>query len=252
MNDDAQGPAHALVYIGGGDCAPFDPDLDPDAALGEVLVVAADSGCDLALAHGRRVDAVVGDLDSISDAALAAVRASGGTVERHDPDKDRTDFELALMHASARGVRQVTVVGGDGGRLDHLLCNVAVLASPRWSHLRVSARLGDARLHVLHGPGELTLSGRPGSTMTLAAVHGSAVGVRCRGLAYPLDDATLSPDVALGCSNVLVGTEATVAVRSGTVLVIVPESAPAPQVPTDGACGDDTSTDQGMNRERTA
>jgi thiamine pyrophosphokinase len=213
-------PAHALVYVGGGPAPQFDP--DPDPGPGHVIVVAADGGCDLALAHGHHVDAVVGDLDSITDHALAVVRASGAVVQRHDPDKDLTDFELALHYASAQDVRHVTVVGGAGGRLDHLWCNVAVMASTRWAHLRLRARLGDAELHVLHGPGEIDLRGEVGAIVSLQAVHGPAVGVHCDGLAYRLDDAALAPDVGLGCSNSFVTVDATVSVREGTLVVIAP------------------------------
>ncbi len=59
------------------------------------LVIAADSGLDHAQAVGWPVDYVVGDLDSVGPAALAAAEQQGATVERHPIAKDQTDLGLA-------------------------------------------------------------------------------------------------------------------------------------------------------------
>jgi thiamine pyrophosphokinase len=84
------------------------------------FVVAADSGADTAERLGVVPDAVVGDLDSIRDADLAR-RFPGVAVERHDTAKDWTDTEIALKFLWKRGVEEVTIVGGGGGRIDHLI-----------------------------------------------------------------------------------------------------------------------------------
>jgi thiamine pyrophosphokinase len=69
----------ALVFAGG------DPVSQALAAhLPDVpLIVAADSGLEHALALGRHVHLVVGDLDSVDPAALADAEARGADVERH-------------------------------------------------------------------------------------------------------------------------------------------------------------------------
>ena len=59
------------------------------------VVIAADGALDHALAAGLEPAGLVGDLDSISDAGLDG-RAQHATIQRHDPDKDHTDTELAL------------------------------------------------------------------------------------------------------------------------------------------------------------
>ena len=69
---------------------------------GDRYVVAADSGFDHALTLGLTVDLLVGDLDSISGPGRAAAEAAGTAIERHRPDKDATDTELAVA-AALRG-----------------------------------------------------------------------------------------------------------------------------------------------------
>lgn len=208
----------AAIVLAGGD--PVEPDLRtllPDGAV----VVAADSGLHQAELLGLRVDYVVGDLDSADPAAVERARAAGAIVERHPVDKDATDLELAFDLARDRGALRITVVGGAGGRLDHFLANVALLASPRFADLEIDARLGDAYVVVVQG-GRLprVMTGAAGSLVTLLPMGGDASGITTIGLQYPLRGATLRPGTSRGVSNVLVGEQASVALDQGTLLVI--------------------------------
>ena len=59
--------------------------------------------------------------------------------------------------------------------------------------------------------------------MTLLAVLGPARGVTTTGLRWALDDATLLPDTTRGVSNVLTEPLATIEVKEGVVVVVVPD-----------------------------
>jgi thiamine pyrophosphokinase len=207
----------AIVLAGGDPVEASLRNLLPDAAV----VIAADSGLHQAGPLGLRVDYVVGDLDSADPATVEAARAAGAVVERHPVDKDATDLELAFDVARDRGVQRITVVGGSGGRLDHFLANVALLASPRFADLEVDARIGAAYVLVAQGgrpPHEIT--GVSGSLVTLLAAGGDACGITTSGLQYPLHGATLHPGTSRGVSNVLVGERASVELERGTLLVV--------------------------------
>lgn len=188
------------------------------------LIVAADGGLHLALELGVRVDLVVGDLDSADPVAVEAAARSGATVDRHPHDKDLTDLELALEAAvgAAPGsaAARVVVVGHPGGRMDHLVAGISVLASPRWSHVQLSAQLGGTRVVPVWS--SRSIAGAPGRTVSLLAVGGPAAGVTTRGLKWTLDDDVLEPGSGRGVSNELAEREATVSVRTGCVVVVVP------------------------------
>ena len=109
------------------------------------MVIAADRGADNAIALGLTVDLLVGDLDSVSQEALAACN----TVAQHPVDKDDTDLELALAAAVDTGAGMVTIVTSAGGRFDHALANLLVAASDRWSALKVDLVIDRARVHVV-------------------------------------------------------------------------------------------------------
>ncbi|HET7367873.1 MAG TPA: thiamine diphosphokinase [Gaiella sp.] len=188
-------------------------------------VVAADGGLLRARALGLGVDVVVGDLDSATPEALAAAEAEGARIVRHPQAKDATDLELALDEAVALGARRVLVVASAGGRLDHLLGSVLLLAEERYAGLELDAHVGDALVHVVRG--ERTLRGAPGELLTLVPLGGAADGVTTDGLEYPLRGETLAPGTTRGVSNVFLETEARVTLERGVLLAIRPQGAPS-------------------------
>ena len=205
----------AIVVCAGGPVRAVLPTFDPGA-----IVIAADAGVHEAERLGLHVDLLVGDLDSAQPAAVARVEATGGRVERHPADKDASDLELALVAAAVAGAEQVLVLGGDGGRLDHLLGNAFLLASSRFAELRIDAVLGAARIHVVRD--QRTIEGIPGELISLFAVGGPARGLVTEGLRWRLDGEDLAPGSTRGLSNEFVETAATVHVGEGVVLVVRP------------------------------
>lgn len=207
--------AVTVVVVAGGD----PPTPSEIARLpADPVVVAADSGLDHALAGGLTVAVAVGDMDSVSPDALAAAEQSGTRIERHPADKDQTDLELAL-ELTARLADRVIVIGAAGGRLDHLIGNLAVVASPRWFGVAVEAWLGDARAVVVHG--QRTLDVQSGAIVSLFAVGGPA-RVTTTGLAWPLNDETLEPLTSRGVSNRSTGPAPEITVTEGVVLAVIP------------------------------
>jgi thiamine pyrophosphokinase len=206
----------ALVFAGGDAPAPDDVPL-----LAAEIVIAADSGLDHARALGVAVDLVVGDLDSVDPATLEAAVAAGTAVERHPAAKDATDLELALDAALDRGATRVHVVGIGGGRLDHFLGNVLLLASARYAGVGVEARVGGARVTVVHD--HVELHGTPGVLCSLLPLGGPAVGVLTDGLKFPLRRETLPPGTTRGVSNEFLDARASVSLDAGVLLAVVPD-----------------------------
>ena len=206
-----------VVVITGGD--PVDHAHLAEVPAGAHLI-AADSGVDHARALGLAVDHVVGDLDSVSPEGLAAAIDGGASVDRHPAAKDATDLELALDAALAQGPARIHVLGGHGGRLDHFLGNVLLLASPRYASARVDAHVGGSHVIVVHD--HVELDGTPGQLCSLLPLGGPAVGVLTDGLRYPLRRETLPPGTTRGVSNEFLGSHASVSLESGVLLAIIP------------------------------
>jgi thiamine pyrophosphokinase len=227
-NGPAEGARRVLV-IGDGD-VPSRADLDaawPGWANGISLVIAADGGFRRALALGLQPDLVVGDGDSLGAGELDRLAAAGMPIERSPTAKDESDTELAVLAALRRGATAITFLGALGGeRLDHALANVGLLALPELA--AVSAVLLDAsvRIRLLRAPGpagepaRLDLAGEPGDVVSLIPQGPGVRGVTTTGLRYPLRDEPLPEGPARGLSNVRIEPEASVALRSGHLLVV--------------------------------
>jgi thiamine pyrophosphokinase len=186
-------------------------------ASSATFVVCADGGVRAALHAGRRIDLVVGDLDSATEVDLDRARAAGARIDRFPTAKDESDLELAMAAALAAGAASVTVHLAEGGRLDHQLANLLVLASHRWRSVRVDAWVGDDRVWVVHELLALPLA--VGSALAVQAVDGPAT-VTTRGLAFPLEGEVLHPTHARGIANEVRSSPVEVRVDAGVVLVI--------------------------------
>lgn len=188
-----------------------------------VLLICADGGGDVALAWDFLPGLLVGDMDSISPVSLEILSRSPGVEVRVAPvEKDETDLELALLTALEQGARDITILGGLGGRLDHTLGNIYLLAAEQLVQAGAKARLLDEleEVTVLRGGEELTLKGQPGELVSLIPLTPVARGVRTGGLYYPLRSEPLYIGPTRGISNQFTGTTATVSFEEGLLLVI--------------------------------
>ncbi len=208
---------HTVIAVAGGD--PVPPTV-LDRLPADALVIAADSGLQVATSLGLVADIIVGDMDSVDPALLERARAGGAEVQRHPAAKDHTDLELALDVALGFNPQRIVVVGGHGGRLDHLIANVLLLARPAHDHLDLSAHMGEAEVHVVHTRCDLV--GATGELVSLLPVHGPVEGVTTDGLLYPLVGEDLTPGSTRGVSNELARPSASVHVTGGTLLVVRP------------------------------
>jgi thiamine pyrophosphokinase len=209
----------SIVVLGGGEppCARARELVDPAA-----IVLAADSGLHHAAALGLDAQRVIGDFDSASPASVARAEARGAVLERHPTAKDATDLELALDRAVGLGAREILVLGGGGGRLDHLVANVGLLAADWLRERRVRAVFGPALLQILHGPDGIALAGRTGELLSLVPLGGPATGVTTSGLRYPLAEEDLPFATTRGVSNEFDGVRAEVRLLGGTLAVVQP------------------------------
>ena len=214
------------VFAGG-----KEPESLPESSGGDGaadLVIAADGGLRWAQKLEVQVDVVVGDMDSVDAAALAEAEAGGAEIVRHDPDKDATDLELALRLACDRGASSIKLIGGHGGRLDHFLGNITLLAAlPKG--VQAQALMGKTEILVIRGHGshraeqqdeELVLNGKPGQLVSLIPWGGNAARIKTEGLRWPLAGETLPLGTSRGISNQMTSTQASVSLESGTLLVL--------------------------------
>ena len=171
---------HRAIVLANGDPVAETPALPLDA-----LVIAADGGLSLAAPLGLTVDIVIGDMDSVSAQDLEQARRSGARIDRHPTDKNITDLGLALDAAVDGGADEITIVGGSGGRIDHLLANAALLAAERFDTVTLRWVTGAESVTVASPGQPVRLVGEAGDLVSLITVGGAAHGVTTTGLRAP-------------------------------------------------------------------
>lgn len=173
-------------------------------------VVAADGGADAALGLGVEPCAVIGDFDSISDAARRRLPAA---ILHRIPDQDSTDFDKCMGNIRSP---LVLGIGFSGDRLDHQLAAYNTLVR---NPARRCVLLGEEEL-VFLAPPSLSLDlaeGTPVSLFPMGAVEGVSDGLN-----WPVGGLNFAPDGRIGTSNLATG-PVHLTITAPKMLVILPE-----------------------------
>ena len=176
------------------------------------FVIAADGGLKKLEELGILPDHIVGDLDS-----LDAVPDSGNFT-RLPHVKDTTDMFEAVRIGSEHGCDEFHLYGGTGGRLDHTLANIQLAAMVSESGQRAFIYGGNYVITAITD-GALKLPERESGFVSVFAHSDECSGVDIKGLFYETDGAVLKNDFALGVSNEFIGKEASVSIKSGTLVI---------------------------------
>jgi thiamine pyrophosphokinase len=181
--------------------------------------IAADGGLRHLHALALEPHALVGDLDSVEPADVAKLAAQGVTIERHRPEKDKTDLELAIEHAAAKGATEIILLGALGGRLDQTVANLLLLAQRDWP-AALSVVEEQQVASVLRAGQTVTLTGTVGTVVSLIPLSPQVTGITYTGLKYLLSDYTLPFGSTRGVSNELAAPMATIRIGTGLALIV--------------------------------
>lgn len=177
------------------------------------LVVAADGGADIALAHAVTPHAVVGDLDSVS--AKARSRIPDDCFHR-DADPHSTDLQKAIRFAIDYGASEIDVIAWGGNRADHALANLSVLTLFR---AQAMIRLIDDLFEVTLVNDRAEVEAPLGTVVSLVAI-GPCQGVHTTGLRWDLNGEPLAFSPR-GIHNEMAKTHASISVDSGDLLLFL-------------------------------
>lgn len=207
MNSPIVQTTQGITLAGGGPFGRRDVDLCLSRAP---VAVAADGGADRLLRLGVVPAAVIGDFDSISDAARSKIPMESQYLV---PEQSTTDFDKAL-----RGIVApfVLALGFAGARLDHGLAAMHTLVS----HPDRRCILIGPNDIAFAAPSRLELSLRPGEPLSLFPM--APVTGQSEGLEWPIAGLSFSPAGQIGTSNRVVARRVVLEFDRPGMLVILP------------------------------
>ena len=200
--------AEGVTLVGGG---PVPAALMRQALRLAPRLVAADGGADRALRLGHLPEAVIGDMDSLSDVARQRL------ADRLHPvaEQETTDFDKAL-----RSIRAPFVLGLGfaGARMDH---GLAVLNALVRHADRRCLILSEADVAFV-APRRLGLRLPVGTRLSLFPL-GQTTG-RSEGLRWPIEGVRFAPDGMIGTSNEVTAPQVRLMFDAPRMLVVLPRS----------------------------
>jgi thiamine pyrophosphokinase len=188
------------------------------ARMEDRLIICCDGGARHFQYLEIKPDVIIGDMDSIDPALLASYSTSGIKIIKYPTNKDFTDTELALDYALSLKPEAIFIWGALGGRIDHTLANVFLLA--KGQEKGISTHLIDEYSEAFMLDKETAFINEPGKTVSLIALSSEVTGITLTGFLYPLEEGTLFMGESRSISNIITDDRAVISVRQGKLLVI--------------------------------
>ena len=187
---------------------------DPIANVAENDVIYADAGYkNKPLLTDKNTLAVVGDFDTLG------VVPEKENVVHLDVEKDFTDGEIAVRCAKEHGATELTVYGAFGGKPEHILGNITLLAIAGEIGLEAKIKGDNYSVYLVSGAREFKT--QKGVSVSLIPYTDECVVTDSRGLYYPLKNLPLTKYETLGISNKTTENGFYINVIKGKVLAIV-------------------------------
>jgi thiamine pyrophosphokinase len=196
----------------------------PHEAAGRTLFIAADSGLALAEAAGIKPDWIVGDMDSLDNESRLGYYPKDRII-CYPVDKDYTDTEIALALLWEKGCASAWIVGGGGGRLDHIFGIRDLFERERYPCRWITA---NEDIRCIDGAGadgadsRLKLGVEQGRLVSVFPLGDGPWKAESKGLKWELGKARLGRGL-FGLSNVAVADEIEISAVQGRFMVILEE-----------------------------
>ena len=158
------------------------------------FVIAADAGLHYLEEQGIRADLVIGDFDS-----LKCVSEHPNTIVL-SAEKDDTDTLAAIRAGIKAGYTSFHIYCGTGGRIDHTMANLQVLAYLSANNMR-GFLFDNGTVITAITNGSLCFGKIPCGYVSVFSCSEKAEGVTLCGLKYELNNATLTNTFPIGVSN---------------------------------------------------
>lgn len=195
--------------------------LSNELKAGYDLLVAADGGGKPLYDLGYIPQVLLGDFDSLPPVYKELLTNQGAEMVSYQKEKDWTDLELSIELLIDKGINDILVFGGIGGRLDHTLANLSLLYRAKVAGVDV-AMIGIAEMIILLSPKEqIILSPFVGGHFSLVPLFEVVEGVKIKGAKFPLENATIEFGSTLGIHNEFLENAVEISSQTGYLYLIL-------------------------------
>lgn len=191
------------------------------------FTIAVDAGVGACMSLLLRPDLLVGDFDTFGkEQILKYQRKTGASMDIHKAEKDETDTELALRDALLMGCTEADVLGATGGRLDHEISNIHLMAQGKKRGLKVNIFDRKNKISLLDSEfekrTEFFKDSLYGTYVSFLPLTETVRGITLTGFKYPLfeKDISILENPSLCVSNEVVEERAEITFRQGILICV--------------------------------
>lgn len=182
---------------------------------GKKNIFCADGGLKYALEIGAVPLEIWGDLDSVDKSLVEKAEKMGSRVIEFDSRKDFTDGELILSEMEKRGFEKIIVLGGLGGRTDHLLTNLNLLFKFK------NVVFLSEKEKIFRVENKMTIENEEGKTISFIPMSDTVEEITLTGFEYPLNKYTVKRGESICTSNIVRENCAVIEFKEGKLLGII-------------------------------
>ncbi len=177
----------------------------------EDVIICADGGYNRAVKNGYKPKAVVGDLDSAKDIAEDV------EVIQFNKKKDKTDGELAICYAISQGYRKIALYGVHGGRMDHVMYNIRLIAIAAKMGVRCQIKGDD--FDAYYANSTFRLKTYKDQIISIVPYSEKVHIMSTEGLEYEINDVEYDMFNTVCVSNVATGNNVVIYIDRGDALI---------------------------------
>ncbi|GIN70514.1 thiamine pyrophosphokinase [Bacillus sp. J14TS2] len=200
------------------------PQLIPDLTLyndEHTVWVGVDRGVYYLLKHKLNPTIAIGDFDSVSAEEWKTIQQSVNELDIHQPEKDETDMELALIWATSQTPASIKIFGATGGRLDHFLANAFMLVKYQQPHSKPIEIIDLQNELTVFYPGQYQInSNKNKKYISFIPLTKEVDSLFLTGFKYPLVNQNIHFASSLCISNELIQKTGTFSFEKGILMMI--------------------------------
>lgn len=185
------------------------------------VVFCADGGGNYCYEYEITPNYIIGDLDSIKLEILNNYKKNGVKIEKYNPEKDYTDFELILQkieqyeHENEIKFDKIYVLGGLGKRIDMTLSNLYLLEE--YNKLIFLSKNEE----IFYKNKSFSIKNKKGYEFSIISLNKIIKNLTLKGFKYELNNVMIERKKSTLVSNVIISDECVVEFEEGALLIIL-------------------------------
>lgn len=181
-------------------------------------IVAVDGGIKYLIDINKIPNVLIGDLDSINKKDLEFLNRKNIRKIQYPEMQDSTDTELAVDFMIGKGIKDITLIGVTGSRIDHTISNILLLK--RLKDKNIKGKIIDNNNTIYYVDDIIKIRKLDNMNISIIPLSLTGIVVDLEGFLYSVTEEKIEFGSTLAVSNKLIDEYGVIEIKRGESLVI--------------------------------